>query len=152
MKGIKMVGTREAAEMALMEALEFGYGSEHYIDSGGNRKALLIDGVIYKVMHSPIYGSNDSELDWSQRLAEIIIPDAIPVKFLPVTQYAFEIDGTRHTVNAMPFIDGVPIGYDENSMPTHVRRYLEETVGLTDMYGDNVLYADGTFHVVDAEM
>lgn len=151
-----VIGTLENASLALTEALTHGHSGEHYFGSGGSRKAFLIDDVIYKVHHQHYYTSNFSEYGkWVDVFSKMTIPDDIAIRFVPVHMWTVDIDGVDHPVNAMPFIDGAELTYENGRaamLPRKESDWVENVAGLFDICCDNAKFKDGYYYIVDGEL
>lgn len=150
MQTLERIGNKTDAFTALQESFAHGEGGQYFLGAGGNRKAYLINDIVYKVDHHPTFSSNAAEYTWwTDVLSTVEIPDDIAIRFVQVHQYEFRIDDVLIFVNAMPFIKGHPC--PNGSLPFREDDFCQD-LGLTDICADNALYADGIYHVVDMEM
>jgi len=151
---VHTIGCESDAMAIYAEHLARGQRSDYFIGAGANRFAYRVGNVVYKVDYDYPETSNLAEYSWwEQVLSHINVPENVRVAFVPVELYEVRIDGRTHYVNAMPFIDGEALGDEDGGieLPDREMCFLEE-LGLTDMFYENVRYADGTFYIVDAEM
>lgn len=142
------IGNSADAELAVEQAVQFGHGGEYYLGSGGNRKAFLIDGIVYKVDHDPVWDNNRHEHDkYVNVFAHLEIPAHLNIQFVPIDMYEVVYGDTHYYVNALPFIDGEPVDIP----PRSLSQWLEGELHLFDIYSDNAIVKDGITYIVDME-
>jgi hypothetical protein len=144
-----MIGTIEEAEYALA-------GESHFLARGTARDVYIADGIVYKVEIES--GSNDYEIDNLIRLSNMTLPPMLAVPEWNV----YNVDG--RSVIAMPFIEGREVGEcycdftgTECDCPPDSKAPISviaacQSVGITDLSVGNLIYRDGIYYIVDAEM
>lgn len=127
-------------------ALGLGYGSDEYWDEGGFRRAFLVNGVLYKV---PIHDEDlfiNCRHSWDEyKHYQLMLPHMQDPLALP-RMTVYTVGEESIPVTACEFINGRMRAAEWSDYAHLVPSVANH---LFDLCGDNVLYYNDKFYLVD---